>query len=68
MPASRNPHLSARWTTAPAEAAHTVLTALRGAATIADAAKALGVGRRTLYRWLRERPELAGVKKTWKVA
>jgi transposase-like protein len=59
MPTARNPTLSARWTTAPDEVAAEVLRALDGK-TVGEAAEALGVGERTLWRWIREKPQLIG--------
>lgn len=63
MPYPKNPHLSALWLTNPMQAAHQVATAVRNTKTFEEAAKSLGIGRRTLYRWL-ERPELKSVRDT----
>jgi len=54
MSAPRNPHLSSLWNVDRAAAVVIVQDALRGR-TIEEAAKALGVGRRTLHRWLKEK-------------
>jgi hypothetical protein len=61
MPYPKNPHLSALWLTDPAKAAATVAAAVRNTKTFEEAARSLGVGRRTLYRWL-DRPELRDVR------
>lgn len=63
MPYPTNPQLSALWLVDPAQAAAKVIAALQSATTLGEAAKALGVGRRTLYRWLKTRRELAEVRK-----
>ena len=63
MPYSGNPTLSALWLTNPAKAAAEVTAALRTAVTLGEAADALGVGRRTLYRWLKTRRELEDVRR-----
>ena len=62
MPAASNPTLTARWQTEPDEVATEVLRALEDA-TVEEAAEALGVGTRTLWRWLREKPELRGARR-----
>ena len=56
--------LGALWLTSPADAARRVLSALSLSGTVKGAAAELGVSRRTLTRWMRERPEL----KDWRAA
>jgi predicted DNA-binding transcriptional regulator AlpA len=63
MAYSGNPTLSALWLTDPAKAAAEVTAALRVAMTLNEAADTLGVGRKTLYRWLKTRRELAEVRR-----
>jgi transposase-like protein len=61
VPYPKNPTLTALWMTDPAKAAAEVSAVLRSTTSLSAAAKALGVGRRTLYRWMRTRPELREV-------
>lgn len=51
-----NPELTALWVVAPKKAAAQVRAAMKGQ-TAEAAARALGVGRTTLFRWLK-RPEM----------
>lgn len=53
-----NPTLSALWEENPKAAAAQVQAALDTHATKRAAARALGVSWRTLYRWIKSRPEL----------
>ena len=58
-----NPRLAAMWQVDAAAAAREVLGALDKHASVTDAAAELGVGRRTLFRWMAIRPELSGRRK-----
>ncbi len=59
MAAPADPQLSALRIAAPARWRARVRKALVAAGTIPGAAAALGVGKRTLFRWCEEDPELA---------
>jgi hypothetical protein len=56
--APSDPILTALWTTDPGEAASRVRAALEKAPSVTTAAVLLNLPPRTLYRWIREKPEL----------
>ena len=56
--AYRAPGGAARRTDAPARAT-ALLSAMRSGASLTFAARALGIGRTTIRRWMAERPEFA---------
>jgi DNA invertase Pin-like site-specific DNA recombinase len=61
MPAPGNPQLSALWLGTSGDralAAERVRAALASSKTRREAARVLGIGHRTLYDWLRNKPEL----------
>jgi hypothetical protein len=55
---SGNPHLTALWLSNPQAAAALVHEAVAAAPNRKQAALKLGVAKRTLLRWLSEKPEL----------
>jgi transposase-like protein len=52
MPAPKNPYLTARWILDPTGAAQAVASALVASRDRDEAARQLGVSRRTLFRWM----------------
>jgi transposase len=66
--ASGNPSLSQLWRRDPEAAARQVTTAIRMTVSLEDAAENLGIGKRTLYRWLAGKRELKVAKKTGELA
>jgi len=60
--APRNPELTLLWQRDPSQAAQQVLRALRMSPSLFEAAELLGVGHRTLCRWIAKKPQLIGAR------
>jgi hypothetical protein len=64
MPNPNNPSLSLLWLTDAPAAAAQVTRAIRMTMSLTDAAANLGIGRRTLCRWLKSKPQLKLARQT----